>query len=331
MAKSSVVRYGLISTARIGFTAHVPAAKLSTKSQIVAVSSRDKKKAEAAAKEHGIPVAFGSYEEMLASPEIDAVINTLPNSMHHEWTIKAAEAGKHILCEKPLSVTMKEAREMAAAAKANNVVLVEAFTPRWNPQMKATRELIAAGEIGEVTSLEAGLTFMVTDPSNIRLSKPLAGGSLMDAGCYAVYAVRFAMGKEPTQAAAFDRKRKGIEVDTTFNGFLKFPGDAVAHVFSSVEGPRQRVFTAIGTKGQISIPDAFSETSPVIIKRESGEEVREMKGPNRFQVQLDEFSECVLTGKKPVFPVEDAMRNMAAVIALLDSAAKGRAVPVEKV
>jgi predicted dehydrogenase len=331
MPKSSVVRYGLISTARIGFTAHVPAAKTSKTSKIVAVSSRDKKKAEAAAKEHGIPMAFGSYEEMLASPDIDAVINTLPNSMHHEWTIKAAEAGKHILCEKPLSATMKEAREMAAAAKANKVVLVEAFTPRWNPQMKAARDMIAKGEIGEVTSLEAGLTFFTQNPNDIRLSKPLAGGSLMDAGCYAVYAVRFALGKEPVQAIAFDRKRKGVEVDTTFNGFLKFPDDAVAHVFSSVEGPRQRVFTATGTKGQISIPDAFSETSPVIVKTDKGEEVKEMKGPNRFQVQLDEFSECVLNGKKPVFPVEDAFRNMAAVIALLEAAEKGRAVPVEKV
>jgi predicted dehydrogenase len=165
------VRYGLISTARIGFTAHVPGAKSSPNSEIVAVSSRSLATAEAAAKEHGIPLAFGSYQEMIDSDEIDAVINTLPNSMHHEWTVKAAEAGKHILCEKPLSATMQEAREMKAAAEASNVVLVEAFTPRWNKQMRAVRKLIADGEIGDVIRLEAGLSFRIDDPTDIRLSK----------------------------------------------------------------------------------------------------------------------------------------------------------------
>lgn len=326
------VRYGLTSTARIGFTAHVPGAKTSQNSEIVAVSSRNLSTAEAAAKEHSIPLAFGSYQEMIDSDEIDAVINTLPNSLHHEWTIKAAEAGKHVLCEKPLSATMDEAREMAAAAKANNVVLVEAFTPRWNKQMRVTRKLIAEGDIGEVTSLEAGLSFTTANPNDIRLSKPLAGGSMMDAGCYAVYAVRYAMSAEPTTALAIDRKRPGVEVDTTFNGFLKFPGDgAVAHVWSSVEGPSERVFKAVGTKGTISISNAFSETSPVIVTRGDDEEVMEMTSTNRFQVQFDEFSECVLTGKKPEFPVEDGIRNMASVLALLESAKQGRALDVEQI
>ena len=326
------VRYGLISTARIGFTAHVPGAQTSPNSEIVAVSSRNLSTAEAAAKEHSIPLAFGSYQEMIDSAEIDAVINTLPNSMHHEWTIKAAEAGKHVLCEKPLSATMDEAREMASAAKANNVVLVEAFTPRWNKQMRVARKLIADGEIGEVTSLEAGLSFTTANPNDIRLSKPLAGGSMMDAGCYAVYAVRYAMSAEPATALAVDRKRPGVEVDTTFNGFLKFPGGgAVAHVWSSVEGPSQRVFKATGTKGTISIPNAFSETSPVIVIRGDDEEVTEMTSTNRFQVQLDEFSECVLSGKKPEFPVEDGLRNMASVLALLESAKQGKALDVEQI
>ena len=156
------VRYGLISTARIGFTAHVPGAATSENSEIVAVSSRNLASAEAAAKEHNIPLAFGSYQEMIDSDEIDAVINTLPNSMHHEWTIKAAQAGKHVLCEKPLSATMDEAREMKAVAEENNVVLVEAFTPRWNKQLVTVRSLIADGEIGDVIRLdgaEAGITW----------------------------------------------------------------------------------------------------------------------------------------------------------------------------
>ena len=326
------VRYGLISTARIGFTAHVPGAATSPNSEIVAVSSRNLATAQAAAKEHGIPLAFGSYQEMIDSDEIDAVINTLPNSMHHEWTIKAAEAGKHVLCEKPLSATMAEAREMKAACEANNVVLVEAFTPRWNEQMRTTRKLIADGEIGDVIRINAGLSFSVDDPENIRLSKELAGGSLMDAGCYAVYAARFAMSAEPTHAMAFDRKARGIPVDTTMSGFLQFPNGGVAYVWSSTEGPRQRVFEAIGTKGIITLGDAFSETDSVRVAREDGSlQAMEMTSTNRFQVQLDEFSECVLTGKKPEFPPDDALRNMASVLALYESAEEGTSVPVEQI
>ena len=328
---NSVVRYGLLSTARIGFTAHVPAARTSPNSEIVAICSRDEAKAATAAKEHGIPLSFGSYEAMLESPEIDAVINTLPNSMHHEWTIKAAEAGKHILCEKPLSATMAEAHEMAAAAKANNVVLVEAFTPRWNKQMKTVRKLVADGAIGNVTGLQAGLTFMVTDPTNIRLSKELAGGSLMDAGCYAVYAVRYALGDEPVRAAAIARKKPPFEVDTTLSGFLEFPRGAVAYVTSSVEQTSRRFLSVTGETGSISLPNAFSETSPVVITREEDVEKMEMTSVNRFQVQLDEFSECVLTGKAPEFPVVDGLRNMSAVIALLEAAEKGSTVDVEQV
>jgi predicted dehydrogenase len=329
---ADIVRYGLISTARIGFTAHVPGAATSRNSEIVAVSSRNLASAEAKAKEHDIPLAFGSYQEMIDCDEIDAVINTLPNSMHHEWTIKAAEAGKHILCEKPLSATMAEGREMAAAAKTNKVILVEAFTPRWNKQMRTVRTLITDGEIGDVTMLEAGLSFTTANPEDIRFNKELAGGSLMDAGCYAVYAVRYAMSAEPVSACAFDRKRSGVDVDTTFNGFLRFPGiGAVAHVWSSVEGPKQRAFKATGTKGIITIPDAFDETSPVVVIRGQEEEVMEMTSTDRFQVQLDAFSESILHGKPSEFPVEDGLRNMAAVLALYEAAAAGKTVDVEQI
>ena len=326
------VRYGLISTARIGFSAHVPAAEASHNSEIVAVSSRDLETAEASAKEHGIPLAFGSYQEMIESDEIDAVINTLPNSMHHEWSIKAAEAGKHNLCEKPLSATMAEAREMKAAAEANNVLLVEAFTPRWTKQMRTVRRLVAEGAIGEMISVESRLSFKVANPNDIRFSKALAGGSLMDVGCYSVYAVRYAMSAEPVRAIAFDRKRNGVEVDTAMSGLLQFANGAVGHVWCSIEAPQQRVFRAIGTNGTISVNGAFYETAPVTVAR-LGEEpqVLEMSSTNRFEVQLNEFSECVLTGKEPEFPPDDALCNMASILALYESAESGSAVAVEKI
>ena len=323
---SKVVRYGLVSTARIGFSAHLPGAKTSSNSEIVAVSSRSSEKAEAAAKEHDIPLSFGSYQAMINSDEIDAVINTLPNSMHHEWTIKAAEAGKHILCEKPLSATMKEAKEMVAAAKANNVVLVEGFTPRWNKQMHKIRQLIAEGRIGEIIRIDTCLTFPLENPEDIRFQDSLAGGSMMDAGGYAVYAARFAMGTEPIMASAFQRKGNGGGVDTTFSGQLQFPCGAVANVWSSLEAPRNASFTATGTKGTIYVEHTFLEQLPVVVQCGDEKEVLEMKSINRFQAQFDEFSNCVLTGKTPEFPAEDGMRNMAAILALYESANNGQSV-----
>lgn len=327
-----MVRYGLISTAEIGFYAHVPAARTSPNSELVAVSSRNLATAEAAAKKHDIPLAFGSYQEMIESDEIDAVINTLPNAMHHEWTIRAAEAGKHVICEKPFSVTMAEAREMVAAAEANNVVLIEGFTPRWNKQMRTVRRLIADGDIGEVIHLEVGLSFTMDDDREGRPGDPRGEGSLMGFGCYGVYALRYAMGVEPVLAMGLERKRPGVRFDTTANGLLQFPNGAVGHLFCCLEGPQKGLLEVFGTNGKIALDGVFTETPPVIVVRGEAEpEVMEMTSPDRFQVQLDEFSECILTSKQPEFPAEDALRNMASILALYESIDTGRAVAVEQI
>jgi xylose dehydrogenase (NAD/NADP) len=327
------VRYGLISTARIGFNAHVPAAKDSPNSAIVAVSSRNLQTAQAAAKEHDIPLAFGSYQEMIDSDQIDAVINTLPNSMHHEWTIKAAEAGKHILCEKPLSATMAEAREMKAAAEANNVVLVEAFTPRWTRQLRSIRELVANREIGDIIHLESSVMYPLANPDDIRLMKTLAGGSLMDVGCYSLYALRYVMNSEPIKVMAFDRKRDGVDVDTVLHGLLQFANGAVGDIWCGFDGPRHGSLGVVGTRGSISLDRAaVVETAEVTVTRaDQKPEVLEMISTNRYQVQLDEFSECVLTGKTPEFPADDALRNMASILALYESVDTGCAVEVEQI
>jgi len=327
-----VVRYGIISTARIALNQHIPAARESAKSEIVAISSRDEAKARQAAEEHGIPRWYGSYDALLTDPDVDAVINPLPNSMHCEWTIKAAEAGKHILCEKPLAVTVDEARRMIGAASANNVVLVEAFTHRWNPHLRTARRSIAEGAIGQVTSLSSALTFPVAQPQgNIRFFPELAGGSLLDAGCYAVYACRFVLGEEPRRAVGFAYDGGGYGVDTTFTGLIEFPSGAVAHVSSSMEQPRRCELIAIGSKGRIEIPDMFDDSGPVVIIVGAERRVEAIPAPNRFRVQLDEFSECVLTGKAPEFPAEDGLRNTAVLEALLSAARDGVVVDVEQV
>jgi len=327
-----IVRYGLLSTAQIGLNAHLPASYDSKNSEIVSVSSRTAAKAEAAAKKHNIERWYGSYEEQLADPDMDAVINSLPNGMHCEWTIKAAEAGKHILCEKPLAVSAEECQRMIDAANANNVVLVEAFTHRWNPHMRMARKLIAEGEIGEIQTLDSALCFNIAEPGgNVRFSQELAGGALWDAGCYAVYATRFVMSAEPVQVRGMSHDSGNWGIDTTFSGAMKFANGAIGNITTNMEQPFRCYITIDGSKGRIEIPGMFDDSGPIIIKRGDGRngestEIISTPAPYRFVVQFDEFSECVLTGKKPEYPAEDGLRNTAVVEALYKSANSGSSV-----
>ncbi len=328
-----VVRYGVISTAQIAINRHLPAAAESHNSEIVAISSRTPARAEQAAKDNGIERWYGTYEEMLADPDIDAVINPLPNGMHHEWTIKAAEAGKHILCEKPIAVTMDEVREMIAVAEANGVLLVEAFMHRLNPHMRRARQLVAEGAIGDLRHFEAVLAFTSRDTStDVRFKPELAGGGMWDAGCYAVSAARFILSAEPLTAAAYAHDSGNFGVDTSFSGLLDFPGGAVAHVRSSVEQPRTNMGEVVGTKGKIRIPSLFEEDTPLVITDADGEErIETFAGPPRFTVQISDFSNCILNGTAPEFPPVDGLKNTAALLALYASAASGTIEQVEQV
>ena len=327
-----VVRYGLLSTAQIGLNAHLPASYDSKNSEVVSVSSRTADKAEAAAKKHNIGRWYGSYEEQLADPDMDAVVNSLPNGMHAEWTIKAAEAGKHILCEKPLAVSAEECQRMIDAANANNVVLVEAFTHRWNPHMRMARKLIAEGAIGDIQTIDSALCFTIAEPDgNVRFSEALAGGALWDAGCYAVYATRFVMSAEPVQVRGMSHDSGNWGIDTTFSGSMKFANGAIGNITTNMEQPFRCYINIDGSKGRIEIPGMFDDSGPIIIKRGDGRngdntEIISTPSPNRFAVQFDEFSECVLTGKKPEYPAEDGLRNTAVVEALYKAANSGSAV-----
>ncbi|MBO69130.1 MAG: NAD-binding protein [Acidiferrobacteraceae bacterium] len=326
-----IVRYGLISTAKIGLNAHLPASRTSKNSEIVSISSRTASKAEAAAKEHGLARWYGSYEEQLADSYIDAVINSLPNSMHCEWTIKAAEAGKHILCEKPLAVSIKECQRMIDAADSNNVLLVEAFTHRWNPHLRKARELIANGVLGNIATIDAALCFNAEPENNIRYSGELAGGALWDAGCYAVYAARFVLSEEPVRVRGIGHDSGGWDVDTTFSGIIEFPSGAIANVTGSMDQPFRCQISIDGSKGRIEIPAMFDDSGPIIVKTSDNENKQEITtpAPNRFTAQLDEFSQCILTGKPPEFSAKDGLHNTAVIEALYTSAYSGQAVNIK--
>ena len=328
---NKIVRYGLISTAQIGLDAHLPASLLSKTSEIVSISSRTASKAKAVAEEHGIKQWHGSYEDQLADPEIDAVINPLPNSMHCEWAVKAAEAGKHILCEKPLATSANDCQRMIDAANKNDVVLVEAFTHRWNPHLRKARQLISDGTIGKVATIDAALCFPAEPYNNVRYSTELGGGALWDVGCYAVYATRFVLSAEPIRVRGVGYDSDDWGIDTTFSGIMEFGSGAVANVTGSMEQPFRCQISIDGREGRIEIPSMFEDSGPIIIKTADGQNEQTITTPasNRFTVQFDEFSECVLTGKTPDFPAEDGLRNTAVIEALYESANSGHAIKLD--
>jgi predicted dehydrogenase len=327
MAMAQQVRYGILSTAQIALNRHIPAAREAPNATVVAVSSRDKKKAEECARRFDIPRAYGSYQEVLDDAQVDAIINPLPNSLHGEWTIKAAEAGKHVLCEKPLATSLEEAQRMIAAARANGVCLMEAFTHRFNPQLQCARRVVQEGQIGEVKVARAELTFTLRDWDNdVRASKDLGGGALLDAGCYCVSALRFVLNAEPVAALGFQHLRRGV--DATFSGLLRFPGDHLGYVVTGMEQPFRCLLEVVGSEGRIEVPSMFDEKGVVKISIGNQEHVEQLSAPDRFRVQLERFSACVLQKKAPEFPPEDSLKNTAALVALRRAAESGKMVEV---
>ena len=320
------VRYGVISTAQIALNQHIPAAREAKKSVITAISSRTDEKAKKAATDHNIPKAYGSYDEILTDPEIDAVINPLPNSMHCEWTIKAAEAGKHILCEKPLAVRPSECRKMIDAAKANNVLLLEAFTQHFSPLLKRMLSLVQDGTIGTLNFLRAELCYTLPDwETDVRGNYDLDGGALFDAGCYCVNVARTIMASEPDEVAAYQKLHERNRVDSMLAGLLKFPGDRIAYISTSMEQPFRFPVEIVGTAGVLSTPNLFQGTD-LTIRIDAGITEENLDPVNRFTLQLDHFSEAVLEGKPLRIDPEDGLRNGAVLDALTASAQSGTSI-----
>jgi predicted dehydrogenase len=322
------VRYGVLSTAQIARNAHIPASKLASNAEIVALSSRDIKRAQEWAAKLEIPRAYGSYADLLADPEIDAVINPLPNSMHCDWTVQAAEAGKHVLCEKPLAVTVEEAQRMIDAASANNVKLMEGFTHRFTPLAAFLQETIDSGVIGEVKLVRTELTYTIRDWQNdTRTKRELAGGALWDAGCYCVNTIRYLMGSEPLSVQAYRHIREPQQVDSTFTGLLRFPGDRLACVVTGMEQPFRHCCEVTGTKGWIWAPNLFAADKATVLA-DGEQRTVTFENVNRFQVQLEHFSKCILEDGPPLLTWDDSRGNTATLIALQHAAREVREIEI---
>ncbi len=326
------VRWGVLSTAHFALTKAIPAMQKGEWSDIVAIASRDKSKAEKAAKELGIPQAYGSYEELLADPQIEAVYNPLPNHMHVPWSIKAAEAGKHVLCEKPLSMSVAEAQQLIAARDRARVKIGEAFMVRTHPQWLRTRELIGSGRIGQLRSIVGVFSYFNRDTKNIRNILEIGGGTLMDIGCYPITTSRFIFGEEPTRVMGAFERDPDMKTDRLSSAILDFPSGQAVFTCGTQLVPYQRMHF-MGTKGRIEIEIPFNAPNDrrcrIFIDDGGdllGESISTESFPtcDQYTIQGDIFSRAIRENGEVPVPLEDAIKNMAVIEAIFRSAESGR-------
>jgi D-xylose 1-dehydrogenase (NADP+, D-xylono-1,5-lactone-forming) len=299
------VKWGIVSTANINRKV-IPGAHASDKVDLVAVASRDREKAEAYAAEWKIPRAYGSYDDLLADPEIEAVYISLPNTLHCEWSIKAMEAGKHVLCEKPLSRDPDEVAKTFDAAERTGTVISEAFMWRHNPQTKKLQELVDGGAIGELRLIRSSFSYSLYDESNIRLRTDVDGGALMDVGCYCISGSRL-LGGEPIEAHAVAR-RGPTGTDWITTGVLRFPNDVLATFDCGTALPERDELEAIGSEGSLFLDDPWHCKTPVIeVRRDNEVERIELEPEDSYRLELENVSDAIRGDAELLLGRDDAL------------------------
>jgi predicted dehydrogenase len=328
----SELRIGIVSTADIGLVKVIPGMQKADRCRVVAIGSRDAVRARLAADQAGIPRAYGSYEALLADPEVDAVYIPLPNHLHADWTIAAARAGKHVLCEKPLAMTSADAERMTEACEAEGVRLMEAFMYRHHPSWVAARELVEAGRIGRLTAVQSWFSYYNDDPTNIRNIREVGGGALFDIGCYSVNLSRMLFGSEPDHVEASITRDPVMDVDILTSAILGF-GDGVATFTCSTRAEDDQRVHIYGTDGRISIGIPFNipPDRPTLVQLSRGGEppvapdtetfTFETKDP--YTAEVEAFAAGILDGTPTPVPPEDAVANVR-VIERIFEAAGGR-------
>jgi xylose dehydrogenase (NAD/NADP) len=318
------LRWGILSTARIK-RAVIPPIKSLPRHELAAIASRSLAQAQAAALEWGIPKSYGSYEALLADPEIDVVYNPLPNSLHAEWTIKACQAGKHVLCEKPLALTVDEVDAITEAAGKAGVLVTEAFMYRHHSQTHRVRELLQGGEIGQLRLVRGAFSFNISNPSDVRLTAELGGGSIWDVGCYPISYARFVIGSEPLEVFGWQQLGGG-GVDETFAGQMRFAGDVFVQFDSSFRAPQRSFMEFIGSQGVLSVPNPYKPGLRESLSLEVNEKVKKVpvRGQALYRGEVEDMAEAILDGKPPLISLADSRNNVAAIVALLTSARENR-------
>ncbi len=325
------VRFGIISTAKIGLERVIPAMLQGTHVRIEAIASRDLARAKAVAGQFGIAKAYGTYEDLLADPEIEAVYNPLPNHLHVPVSIEAAKAGKHVLCEKPLALDAKQAAALIDVRDETGVTIAEAFMVRHHPQWHKARELVRTGRIGELRAIQASFSYMNVDPANVRNQADIGGGGVYDIGCYPIVTSRFIFGEEPVRALGLLERDPGFHTDRLCSAILHFPSGQAQFLCSTQLVPQQRM-QILGTTGRIDLDIPFTplqgETSRVLVNdgRHRGFASTEefvFKDINQYTLQGDHFARVVRGEATLDFPLEDAVRNMSVIDAIYRSGESG--------
>jgi len=322
------LRWGLLSTARINRSL-IPPLKASPRNELAAVASRSAAQAQSYAAEWGIPEAHGSYEDLLADPSIDVLYNPLPNHLHASWTIRAAEAGKHVLCEKPLALSVAEVDAIEAAARANTVVVAEAFMYRHHPRTMQVRQRIQSGEIGALQLIRGGFTFPLSDPDNVRWDPEMGGGGLWDVGCYPLSFARYVVGQEPLEV--FGQQVTGpTGVDVSFTALLRFPGDILCQFDAGIRSPFRMEMSFVGSEGIMNLPVPFkpTEQSEILIVRGEEEERIPVSGPSLYLGEIEDLADAVLSGTPSRVTLSDSRNNIAVLTALFQSARENRPIPL---
>ena len=329
---SEPVRWGVLGVAKIATEKVIPAMQKGAMSRIVGIASRELARAQAAAASLGIPKAYGSYEEMLADPEIEAIYNPLPNELHVPWTEKALAAGKHVLCEKPIALDAEEARRLVSAREKSGKLVAEAFMVRHHPQWRRAREIVRSGAIGEAQAIQTLFTYRLLDPDNVR-NRPPGGGGLYDIGCYAILTARFVFGAEPVRVAASVDLDPNFGTDRLVSAIVEFPGGRHLTFSAATQlAGAQRVVIA-GTQGRIEVKIPFNAPidRPAEIVIDSGADLvgggarrEEFATCDQYTLQGDAFSRAVRGEGGLEFPIEDAIANMAVIDACFRAAKSGR-------
>ena len=319
------MRWGLLSTAHIN-EAILGGADATEEATVVAVASRDRSRAEAYAREHGIERAHGSYEALLEDPDVDAAYVPLPNSMHVPWSIKALEAGKHVLCEKPLTRRVAEAEQAFDAAERSGRLLAEAFMWRHHPQVARLRELLDAGAIGRVRHVRAAFSFPIANQDDIRMCSELDGGSLMDVGCYCLSGTRLVAGAEPERVYG-EQVLGGDGVDIAFSAVLRFPDDVVGQFDCGFAVAKRGELVAVGEEGTITLPDPWhGRTAIIAVQGEDGIDRVDVDPVNPYALELEDFARAARGESEPLLGRDDALAQARAIEALYESAGEGRSV-----
>jgi predicted dehydrogenase len=322
------LNWGLLSTARIN-RALIKPLNASKRTRLLAVASRSQSSADAYAREWKIPRAHGSYEALLNDPENDVIYNSLPNHLHAEWTIRALRAGKHVLCEKPIALTLAELDAMAQAAQETGKVLAEAFMYRHHAQTLKVKDMVDKGELGKIQLIKGAFTFTLTREEDIRLNHETGGGSIWDVGCYPISYARTIIGAEPVEVFGWQVTGKGGS-DDSFIGQMRFNDGIHMQFDSGFRSPHRSYIEIVGTDATLNIPSPFKPGVKNEIYLTDGDKTKTIKvtGSELYLGEVEDMCDAILHGKSPRVSLDDSRKNTAVILALLESAKSGKLVIV---